>query len=143
IEFGFISNNGEAGEMLSAPWQEAHARLVADAVTDYAKRIETLDRAVAQRAEEERKANEAWRAKLAKREAEKRARLATARTAAPPPPGDAAHQSLAAPFPLAPFPDDATPPPAPKPVVVERATNTAPLVVGRLIDFYMKEKPNE
>ena len=150
IEFGFLSNSGEAGEMLAETWQDAHAQLVADAVTRYAKRIEALDGAVAEKREADRKANEAWRAKLAQRNAAKRdaGQVATQPSKRPSSSGGVP-QRLAAPFPLAPFPsnDDqdepAAQPPPPRPVAVERGTNTAPLVVGRLIDFYMKENPDK
>ena len=150
IKFGFLSNSGEAGEMLAETWQDAHAQLVADAVTRYAKRVEALDGAVAEKREADRKANEAWRAKLAQRNAAKRdaGQVATQPSKRPSSSGGVP-QRLAATFPLAPFPsnDDqdepAAQPPPPRPVAVERGTNTAPLVVGRLIDFYMKENPDK
>ena len=121
IEFGFLSNLSEAREMQSALWQSNHVAAVTRGIVSYAKKIAPLDLAVAAKRKADEKANAAWRAKLAAMAAKRRkdqiAKVSPARRPpadprrdpqpAKPAIGALPAKSLAAPFPLAPFPQPA------------------------------------
>lgn len=116
IEFGFLSNLHEAQQMQNAGWQSDHVHAVTRGIVSYAKKINPLDHAVAIKREADRKANAAWRAKLAAPAAKKHREMLAKIAAAPVSVSSGQHlqtaayrkedrQTLAAPFPLAPFPE--------------------------------------
>ena len=116
LEFGFLSNADEAKRMLRTDWQERSAKAVAAGILTYAKKVDALDTAVAEKRKQDAEANERWRQRLAAQEKEKR-------DAQPPPP--------AAP------PKTATAVPAP----ANAATNkTASLKIDSIFEFYAPEK---
>ena len=102
--------------MHGAKWKDRHARAIAQGIITDAKKINPLDQAVAKKREADQKANVAWRAKLAALAAQKRKNMIA--KIAPRPVKTksvrslqttaynqgARQQTLAAPFPLAPFP---------------------------------------
>lgn len=118
LEFGFLSNTAEAKRMLRTDWQERSAKAVATGILTYAKKVDALDLAVAEKRKQDAEANERWRLHLAAQEKEKRA------AKAPPP---------AAPVPV----------PAPAPAPANTATNktkAAPPKLDSIFEFYAPEK---
>jgi len=143
LELGFLSNAADSRKMLDRNWQEACAAAVSDGVLAYSRKVEALDRSVAEKRVREREANEKWRRHLAALQAQKAALAAAAATNAParrPPPLLAAASLPAATTnSLSP----ALPPAgatnvsliaACQPLAV--STNVSALSVGTLIDFY-------
>ena len=113
LEIGFLSNRAETQKMLDEAWQEKCAAAVTDGILTYAKKVEALDKAVAAKRVRDAEANERWRLRL----------LAHAAKAAAAPPTNTAaivRAHLAA-----------------TPV---SNTNTAPVALNSLIDFYMTGK---
>ena len=65
LEFGFLSNAAEAHRMLCGDWQEENAAAVVAGIAAYARKAEALDRAVAEKRQQDAEANERWRRHLA------------------------------------------------------------------------------
>ena len=65
LEFGFLSNQAETHRMLDSTWQEHCTAAVVAGVLSYAKKVDTLDKAVAEKRAREALANERWRQRLA------------------------------------------------------------------------------
>ena len=65
LEFGFLSNQAETRKMLKSAWQAQSTAAVVDGVVSYAKRVDALDQAVAQKRARDAEANERWRKHLA------------------------------------------------------------------------------
>jgi N-acetylmuramoyl-L-alanine amidase len=89
LEFGFLSNPTEARRMLCADWQERSAEAVAAGVLAYARKVEALDRAVADKRKRDAEANERWRRHLAEKKTPAGDPGATAVEGGPRPPGTA------------------------------------------------------
>ena len=121
LEFGFLSNTAEAKRMLRADWQERSAKAVAAGILSYAKKVDTLDLAVAEKRKQDAEANERWRQHLAAQEKEKR---------------DAKTPSPAAPAP-APVKAAAATAPAPADTATKKTTS---LKMDSIFDFYASEK---
>lgn len=58
LEFGFLSNKEEALRMLDRPWQEKHAEAVTSGILSYAKKVDALDKAVADKRAHDAESNE-------------------------------------------------------------------------------------
>ncbi len=67
LEFGFLSNREESLQMLDQAWQEENTRAVVDGILTYARKIDGLDKAVAEKRARDAEANERWRQHLAAR----------------------------------------------------------------------------
>ena len=121
VEFGFLSNPSDVQKMRDAQWREKCAAAVTDGVLAYSRKVDALDKAVAEKRQRDAEANERWRLHLAALSAQKRARP----TAAQPTnaPAACAQSTNAA---------------ASGAAVVSSSssTNTAPLDVDTLIEFY-------
>ena len=65
LEFGFLSNAADTRNMLNPEWQEKCAAAVSDGILSYAKKVDTLDTAVAEKRKRDAEANERWRLHLA------------------------------------------------------------------------------
>lgn len=124
LELGFLSNRAETLKMVTPAWQKQCADAVTAGVIAYAKRVEALDRAVAEKRSRDTEANERWRLHLA-------ASQATPQTSAMPPP-------------TPPLPTLATSLTfsASSPVAVFHGTNAAPVEINSLIDFYTTDTVN-
>ncbi len=70
LEFGFLSNPGETHRMLETTWQERCAASVTEGILTYAKKVATLDTAVANKRIKDAEANERWRHYLAAQSAQ-------------------------------------------------------------------------
>ncbi len=64
LEFGFLSNSEETRRMLDPEWQEQSAAAVAAGISSYAKKVDNLDQAVAEKRKRDAEANERWRKRL-------------------------------------------------------------------------------
>ena len=121
LEFGFLSNTDEARRMLRADWQERSAKAVAAGILSYAKKVDALDLAVAEKRKQDAEANERWRQHLASLEKEKRDAQAAPPVAAP-------EKSAAA---------------APMPANINTSTNkTASLKFDSIFEFYAPDEVN-
>ncbi len=131
IEFGFLSNTSDMQKMIDARWQEQCASAIAEGVLCYSRKVESLDKAVAEKRQRETEANERWRQHLAAQASAKAAAAALSQASnAPALPATAVSQASNAPA-----------------TVVASAsfssnTNTSPLEVNTLLEFYATEKPN-
>lgn len=65
LEFGFLSNQADTRKMLDPGWQDKCAASISDGILSYAKKVDTLDKAVAEKRKREAEANERWRLHLA------------------------------------------------------------------------------
>ncbi len=65
LEFGFLSNRTETRKMLDPGWQDKCALAISDGILSYAKKVDALDKAVAEKRKHEAEANERWRLHLA------------------------------------------------------------------------------
>ena len=65
IEFGFLSNPAETRRMLESAWQAQCASAVVAGILSYAKKVDALDKAVAEKRARDVEANERWRQHLA------------------------------------------------------------------------------
>jgi N-acetylmuramoyl-L-alanine amidase len=65
IEVGFLSNHAEAKKMLDGTWQQQCVHAIADGILGYAKKVDGLDRAIAEKRARDSEANERWRLRLA------------------------------------------------------------------------------
>jgi N-acetylmuramoyl-L-alanine amidase len=145
LEFGFLSNTDETRRMLRADWQAQSCAAVIKGVLAYARSVKALDRAVAEKRARDAENNERWRKHLAEQatreaaEAEARTAEAKARKA----------RQLAA-----------ITPPITAPLLTEsntvmsntvvasaiptiqqqQGTNSAPLQVDALLEFYAPDK---
>ena len=124
LEFGFLSNQDEATRMLRKDWQERSAKAVASGILTYAKKVDTLDLAVAEKRRQDAEANERWRRRLAEIEAEKR-KAQPQPPPQPPPPADNAKKLTAA---IAAAP--------------KTGTNTVTRKLDTIFDFYAPDKAN-
>ncbi|MEI7900392.1 MAG: N-acetylmuramoyl-L-alanine amidase [bacterium] len=64
LEFGFLSNPTEARKLLDPVWQETCATAISDGILSYAKKVDALDKAVAEKRKHDAEANERWRLHL-------------------------------------------------------------------------------
>lgn len=71
LEIGFLSNHADTLKMLNTNWQEKCASVITEGVFSYAKKVEALDKAVAERQAHDAEANERWRLRVAAQEAAK------------------------------------------------------------------------
>lgn len=117
LEFGFLSNRDETLKMLTPAWQRQCAEAVTQGVVVYAKRVDALDRAVAEKRARDAEANERWRLHLAS--LQNQPQPAVTNTPSPLPPVATALTYAAA-----------------SPVAVLHGTNAAPVEINSLIDFY-------
>ena len=67
IEIGFLSNQAEALTMLDDAWQDKCATAVTEGILAYAKKVDGLDKAVAEKHARDTETNERWRRRLAAR----------------------------------------------------------------------------
>jgi len=81
IELGFLSNRAETLKMLDEMWQEKCAAAVTDGILTYAKKVEALDKAVADKRARDAEANERWRHRLAAHPAKPASKPTTNKTA--------------------------------------------------------------
>ena len=131
LEIGFLSNRAEALKMLDETWQEKCVAAVTEGVLSYAKKVEALDKAVAEKRARDTEANERWRRHLAARAVKSAAAAPTNRTA------DVRATLVSAPT-----------PPTNRNASVSAAltgtptfcTNTAPVDLSSLIDFYATDQ---
>lgn len=65
LEFGFLSNAGETRKMLDKTWQEQSVRAVVEGIRSYARKVDSLDKAVAEKRARDEEMNERWRQRLA------------------------------------------------------------------------------
>jgi N-acetylmuramoyl-L-alanine amidase len=65
LEFGFLSNREEALRMLDRSWQDNRAAAVTAGILSYVKKVDALDRAVADKRARDAESNERWRQHLA------------------------------------------------------------------------------
>lgn len=116
LEIGFLSNPAEVRRMLGEAWQSACSAAVADGVLSYARKVDNLDRALSEKRMRDAEANERWRQHLAALDARKAA----------------ANSSNRAEAAIASLPQPTASPAAPS----SASTNTAPLELNTLIEFY-------
>ena len=76
IEVGFLSNPADIRKLLDADWQEACAAAIAQGIFSYSRKVDALDKAVADKRAREMEANERWRHRIAAQAAQKAAALA-------------------------------------------------------------------
>lgn len=116
IELGFLSNLSDIKRMVTTQWQENCASAITDGILSYAKKVDALDKAVAEKRQRENEANERWRRHLAAQSAQK-ASLPTMSPAtnAPAKPDPVASVAAAAPSSI---------------------TNTPALEIDTLIEYY-------
>ncbi len=67
VELGFLSNADDLKKLLCPEWRQNCAQLLADGISDYCRRVERLDKAVAEMRRERSQANQRWREHLAAR----------------------------------------------------------------------------
>ena len=120
IEFGFLSNPADIRKMQDPQWLEACADAVRDGILSYTRKVDALDKAVADKRAREAEANERWRQHLA---AQKAAQL----------PAPAAAAVAAVAVSNAPAQPEAVPPVT---VLSTTSTNRAPLEIDTLLEFY-------
>lgn len=65
IEFGFLSNQAEALKMLDPSWQDKCAAAISGGLLSYAKKVDALDKAVAEKRKRDAETNERWRTHVA------------------------------------------------------------------------------
>ncbi|MDD3584777.1 MAG: N-acetylmuramoyl-L-alanine amidase [Kiritimatiellae bacterium] len=139
LEFGFLSNTGEARRMLRTDWQEQSCAAVVEGVLAYARSVKALDRAVAEKRARDAENNERWRkhkhlaAQAARAAAEAEARTTRQLAAITPP--------VAAP--LLTEPNTAlsnTVVASAISITQQPGTNSAPLQVDTLLEFYAPDK---
>ena len=65
LEFGFLSNQAETRKMLDPEWQDKCSKSISDGILSYAKKVDALDKAVAEKRKRDSEANERWRLHLA------------------------------------------------------------------------------
>ncbi len=119
LEFGFLSNPAETQKMLDAAWQEKCAAAITDGILSYSKKVEALDRAVAEKRAHDADTNERWRLHLTAQAAKKAAAQPVRRAeAASPSPTTTVHSVSAA---LS---------------SSSGTTNTLPLELNTLIEYY-------
>jgi N-acetylmuramoyl-L-alanine amidase len=124
LEVGFLSNPADVRRLLSDEWQASCTTAVAGGVLAYAKKVDGLGRALAEKRARDAAADERWKRALAERAARKSAEAAPALTPTAPsnPPPLAASARRVAPL-------------------TEAATNTPPLELTTLIKFYATGTP--
>ncbi len=131
LECGFLSNPGETRKMLETTWQERCAASVTEGILTYAKKVDALDAAVAEKRSRDAEANERWRLYLAAQSAhaadEKKATVKT--VVAPTERPDPSFQSQRA---LSVFSNTV----ASASSVAITGTNAAPVDIDSLLDFY-------
>jgi len=137
LEFGFLSNTGEARRMLCADWQAQSCAAVVEGVLAYARSVKALDHAVAEKRARDAENNERWRkhlaAQAARAAAEAKAREARQLAAVTPP----AAVSL---------PTESntalsnTVMASAIPIIQQPGTNSVPLRVDALLEFYAPDK---
>ena len=130
LEFGFLSNPSEIRKMLDLAWQDKCAGAISDGILSYAKKVDTLDKAVAEKRKREAEANTRWRLHLA------------TQTAKPPDAPPALVSSNAVPAmaaSLAPAASNLICATTSRTIFVT-GTNTAPAELNTLIDFYATGK---
>jgi len=140
VEFGFLSNRDDVQAMLSPTWQDAHAEAVAEGIVAYARKVDTLTKAVAEKRARDEELNERWRLRKAVRNASP-ATNAVVRASVP------AHPSPRIGTP-APSTVSSNTPAAPAEATIRTGsvvpdaptTNAAPLQLSTLIDLYKKAK---
>ena len=149
LEVGFLSNRAEALKMLDDAWQEKCAAAVTEGVLTYAKKVETLDKSVAEKRARDTEANERWRRRLVAHAAKTaapsatnktvtaRTSLATASTSATNKPA-AVRSDLAAVTPLSTNKTESVRAHLATTPIFN--TNTAPVALSTLIDFYAAGK---
>jgi N-acetylmuramoyl-L-alanine amidase len=119
LEFGFLSNPAETQKMLDAAWQEKCAAAITDGILSYSKKVEALDRAVAEKRAHDADTNERWRLHLTAQAAKKAAAQPVRQAeAARPSPTTTVHSASAA---LS---------------SSSGTTNTLPLELNTLIEYY-------
>lgn len=148
LEFGFLSHATESEKMSQHTWQTNHTHAIVKALSSYAKRIAPLKEAVAIKREKDRAANLAWRMKLKARAAEaKKELIAAIRPSRVTAQTSPAPQPLAAPFPLAPFPDPESAESESQDVksdsIAKKTTVNPPADEPNLLDFYIKNSSQE
>jgi len=137
LEIGFLSNHADTLKMLNTNWQEKCAAVVTEGVSSYAKKVDALDRAVAERRAREAEANERWRLRLAAQEA---AKSSTSNAPASSNKTAVVHaDAVAHAFPL-PHPPASTATVHTVSAPSSFSTNMSPLALGTLIDFYATGK---
>jgi N-acetylmuramoyl-L-alanine amidase len=120
IEFGFLSNPSDILKIQDAQWQEKCATAITEGILSYSRKVDALDKAVAEKRAHESEMNERWRHHLAScappKEPLQSLSPANDATVIPPPPTNVA-------------------PPLSSP-----STNTSPLDMETLIEFYATGK---
>jgi len=133
IECGFLSNTCENHRMLKTAWQEHCATAITDGVLSYARKVDLLDKAVADKRVRDSEANKRWRQYLASLSAH------------------SSNAQLVASAKVADNRRDAQPAPASQRPALDglsnavasamfTGTNTAPVQIDSLIDFYAPGK---
>ena len=133
IECGFLSNSFETHRMLEKSWQERCATAVTEGVLSYTKKVDQLDKAVAQKRARDAEANERWRQYLAAQAAQS----AGAQIAAAPKAANIHREVPQNPAPTPPLMAGLSNTVA---SVTLTGTNTAPVHIDSLIDFYAPSK---
>lgn len=67
VEFGFLSNRDDVQSMLDPAWQNIHAAAVADGIAAYARKVDALNKSVAEKRARDAEHNERWRLRLISR----------------------------------------------------------------------------
>ena len=65
LEFGFLSNAVETRKMLDVAWQDKCALSIVEGILSYAKKVDALDAAIADKRKRDAEANDRWRLHLA------------------------------------------------------------------------------
>ncbi|HNX35528.1 MAG TPA: N-acetylmuramoyl-L-alanine amidase [Kiritimatiellia bacterium] len=144
LEFGFLSNPTETRRMLESVWQERCATAVAEGVLAYARKVDALEKTMAAKRIKDEEANARWRQHLAARNAKAPADLAAATnthrsasaqaSAACRP--ESSGMPVIAPSAMAVFSNTVA---SAAPVALA-GTNSAPLEIDTLVDFYATGK---
>ena len=141
IEFGFLSNHAETLNLQDEAWQEKRAAAVATGICAYAKKVDALDKTVAEKRAREAAANERWKLRLAAKAGA--APAAATQPAIPQPAATLAAVSLAAAS-LAPISSNAAPVQmasfSPSSAAVSSPTNALAVELDALLDFYSNGK---
>ncbi|HRR33518.1 MAG TPA: N-acetylmuramoyl-L-alanine amidase [Kiritimatiellia bacterium] len=135
LEFGFLSNTNETRRMLRDAWQSQSCAAVVDGVLAYARNVKTLDRTVAEKRTRDAENNERWRKHLAAQaaraaaEAEaqtnrQRAVVAPSAVSLPAATRTALTNAVA----------------SASPTLQPQGTNTAPIQIDALLEFYTPDK---
>lgn len=149
IEFGFLSNQGDVHAMTDPAWQDGHAAAVADGIVAYARKVDALDRAVAEKRLLDAERNERWRLRLASRGGAAAASTNAAAAALPPRiPLLAAAPTFRAETPALGLPSTNPAAPAAVTTRIDSAAPAAPETnapatqLSTIIDFYSSKKVN-